>query len=93
MAYISGDESDIAYVNANDDAVRISQVPVFRAYAKGVGHSGTYREPNGGEFARVAVAWLDFQLKGNRQAAKWFRGAECRLCRDPHWAVPRNTLP
>ncbi len=93
VAYISGDESDIAFVNANDDAARINHVPVFRAYAKGVGHSGTYREPNGGDFARVAVAWLDFQLKGSKQAAKWFRGAECSLCRDPHWAVPRNTLP
>jgi hypothetical protein len=61
VAYISGDQSDVAFANSEDDVSRIDQVPVFRAYARGVGHGGTYRTPNGGMFATVAVAWLDWR--------------------------------
>ena len=65
-AYISGDAEDIAYANANDDFDYIKSLPVFRAYGRGILHSGTYGERNGGEFAGIAVAWLNWQLKGTR---------------------------
>jgi hypothetical protein len=43
-----------------------------------VGHSGTYREPDGGEFGVAAVKWLKWVLKGDIAASKFFRagGAE-----------------
>ena len=44
VAYISGDESDVAFVNANDDFQRIDRVPAFRAYRRMTGHGGTYGE-------------------------------------------------
>jgi hypothetical protein len=87
VAYFSGDESDIAHPNAKDDFARINHMPVLWAWPKGVGHGGTYREPMGGEFSGVAIAWLDWQLKGSEAGRAWFLGAECRLCRDPRWTV------
>jgi dienelactone hydrolase len=92
VAYISGDPSDIAYVNSDDDYSRINQVPIFRGYEKGMGHTATYRTPNGGSYSAVAVAWLDWQLKGDAQAAAWFKGKNCRLCTDPMWVVRKKNL-
>jgi dienelactone hydrolase len=87
VLYMSGDESDIAYVNANDDFEKINHIPVFRAYQKGIGHGGTYHDPNGGTFGKVALAWLNWQLKGDMEAAKMFQGDACGLCTDPKWVV------
>ncbi|HUI76623.1 MAG TPA: hypothetical protein VLY24_01875 [Bryobacteraceae bacterium] len=87
MAYISGDSTDIAFNNANADFEYLKSIPVFRAWERGVGHSGTYRQPDGGEFAGIAVAWLNWQLKGDQRAAQMFRGADCGLCVNPKWVV------
>jgi hypothetical protein len=92
VAYISGDSSDVAFPNANDDFARIKGVPAWRLYRLGVGHGGTYREPNGGEFAKVAVAWLDWRLKDDFTAGHMFLGADCGLCRDPNWNVQTKNL-
>jgi hypothetical protein len=29
-------------------------------------------QPNGGDWASIAVNWLDWQLKGDASAGKWF---------------------
>jgi dienelactone hydrolase len=92
IAYISGDDEDLAFANANDDFERIDQVPVFRAYGRGVVHEGTYSERNGGEFAGIAVAWLNWQLKGDHRAAHLFVGPTCGLCVNPHWVVRSKHL-
>lgn len=92
IAYISGDSEDIAFVNSNDDFSRIASVPAFRGYERGVGHGGTYRQPNGGEFAGVAIAWLNWQLKGDRKSALMFRGANCGLCVNPRWVVQQKNI-
>jgi dienelactone hydrolase len=92
VAYISGDAQDIAFNNANSDFDHFTKIPAFRAYERGVGHGGTYREPNGGEFSGVGVAWLDWQLKGDQRAARMFRGADCGLCVDPKWVVRTKNL-
>ncbi|MEK8052731.1 alpha/beta hydrolase [Ideonella sp. DXS22W] len=90
--YVTGEPSEVAFNNANDDLARYQGVPVFRAWREHTGHSGTYREPNGGAYAPVAVAWLQWQLKGDTQAARQFKGADCGLCRDPLWHVQRFRL-
>ena len=90
--YISGDSTDIAFENVNDDFKRITKVTAFRAYKDGIGHGGTYNQPNGGEFGKVAVALLEWQLKGDQQAAKKFVGANCELCRDPKWHVEKKGI-
>ncbi len=90
--YISGDSTDIAFANSNDDFKRITKVPAFRAYKDGVGHGGTYTQPNGGDFGKVAVALLEWQFKGDRQAGKMFLGADCGLCKDPKWHVEKKGI-
>lgn len=92
IAYISGDPSDIAFKNAEDDVDRIETVPVFRGWAKGIGHTGTYRSANGGEFSKVAVAWLDWQLKGSAEGKSWFVGKDCKLCTNPGWVVRKKKI-
>jgi hypothetical protein len=92
VAYINGGPPDVAYPNAADDFARLSHVPVFFA-ENGVGHGGTYwSAPNGGDYAQVATAWLDWQLKGDAQAARQFRGPDCGLCTRSGWKVQRKRI-
>ncbi len=94
IAYISGDQTDIAFANAEDDTDRLAQAGrgVFRAWQRGVGHGGNYGLPNGGEFAGIAVAWLNWQLKADDRAALMFRGDACGLCVNPRWNVRSHNL-
>jgi hypothetical protein len=89
---ISGDSTDIAFANSNDDYGRITKVPAFRAYKDGVGHGGTYTQPEGGDFGKVAVALLDWQFKDDKDAGKMFLGANCGLCQDPKWHVEKKGI-
>ncbi|MEP7309582.1 MAG: alpha/beta hydrolase-fold protein [Acidobacteriota bacterium] len=91
VAYFIGGPTDVAYPNAEDDFARISKVPVFKGNLN-VGHGGTYRQAGGGRFGEVAVAWLDYQLKGSAEAARWFVGVDCRLCTDPLWAIEKKGM-
>ncbi len=68
-----------------DDVERIRHVPVFLGNLTGVGHGGTYWDPNGGKAAAAVVAWLNWQLFGDAEGAKMFVGENCGLCRDPAW--------
>lgn len=90
IAYINGGPTDIAYLNALDDLRLITHVPVFFG-ENGVGHSGTYfLDEHGGSYARMATAWMNWQLKGDAKAARWFRGADCTLCTRPGWSVQKK---
>lgn len=88
-AYITGGPTDQAHPNALDDASRIKHVPVFLGWLP-VGHGGTFSQPNGGDWAKVAVNWLDWQLKGDSQAGEWFVGDDCGYCTDENWNVEFN---
>ena len=90
--YLLGGESDIAYKNGMDDVRRINHVPIFAANLD-VGHGGTYRKPHGGEFAQVATAWLQWQLRGDRDAAKMFEGDPCGLSKREGWKVEKKNIP
>lgn len=91
IIYILGGEKDIAYGNGMDDFHRIKHVPAFAANFP-VGHGGTYREAHGGEFSVVALAWLNWQLKGDKNAAKMFQGKACELSKRKDWTVEKNAL-
>lgn len=91
VAYINGGPTDIAYAAAVDDFARIERVPAFYGELP-IGHGGTFSVANGGEYAQLAVAWLDWQLRGDRKAATWFTGADCKLCTDQRWTVRRKRL-
>ena len=90
--YLLGGEKDIAYGNGMDDYSKINHVPVFVANMN-VGHGGTYGQPHGGEFAKVATAWFKWQLKGDNEAGKYFTGNPCRLSQNPVWKVDKKKIP
>lgn len=92
VLYILGGPSDIAYGNGMDDFARVDHVPIVMTNLD-VGHGGTYHLPHGGEFTRVALAWLDWQLKGEQQASSMFLGADSELSRDPKWTIEVKNFP
>lgn len=92
VLYLLGGESDIAYNNGMDDFNRINHVPVFVANMD-VGHGGTYSQPHGGEFAKVATAWYKWQLKGDKEAGRMFTGDPCQLSESTVWRVDKKKLP
>lgn len=91
IMYMLGGESDIAYGNGMDDFSRISHVPACVTNLP-VGHGGTYAQPHGGEYSIVALAWLDWQLKGDKQAAKMFKGKKPLITERPQWTIQKNKL-
>jgi len=57
-----------------------------------VGHGGTFRHPGAGWFGEVGVAWLDWRLKGDKNASKYFVGADCTLCTNPIWKIEKKNM-
>ncbi len=92
VLYIMGGATDIAYANAMDDFARIGHVPVVMTNLD-VGHGGTYGKPHGGEFTKVALAWLDWHLKGRTANAGFFLGEQCELAKDGKWTVASKNFP
>ncbi len=86
VMYLLGGPTDIAYVNGMDDFSRINHVPAV-AVNYPVGHGGTYGQPHGGEFSIPAVAWLKWQLKGDKEASKMFVGENCGISQREGWTI------
>lgn len=63
VIYLVGGPTDIATENAKLDYQRINHVPIVFANHKTAGHSGTFEQPFGGSFSKLAIKWLDWQLK------------------------------
>ena len=83
----------MAYPNGMDDFQRINHVPAFVGNLEGIGHGGTYSQPHGGDFAKVATAWCQWQLKGDQEAKKMFIGDDCGLCnKDAEFEYGHNSL-
>lgn len=91
VIYILGGEKDIAYKNGMDDFRRINHVPAFAANLN-VGHGGTYSQPHGGDFAKVATAWFQWQLKGDPNAGTLFAGEPCGVARMAGWTVEKKGI-
>lgn len=91
IIYFIGGKGDVAYPNGTDDFAKIDHVPAVLVESD-VGHGGTFREANGGKVAQLAVNWLDWQLRGDKNAAKTFVGADCGLCSDPKWTIQRKKI-
>lgn len=89
IMYLLGGPEDIAYENGMDDFHRIDHVPACAANFP-VGHGGTYRQPHGGEFTVVALAWLDWQLKNKEEGAKMFKGKNNELQKRKDWTLEKN---
>ena len=89
VLYILGGTTDIAYENGMDDFRLIQHVPACVVNYP-VGHGGTYREPHGGEFTVPALAWLQWQLKGDKESAKLFVGKKPELLLRDKWTLECN---
>ena len=76
ILYLVGGTSDVAWQNAQMDYKAIKKVPAVLADNTQSGHGGTYEQPNGGANARMVRAWLDWQLKGQKDNEKLFIGGD-----------------
>ncbi|MBD0822847.1 alpha/beta hydrolase [Aestuariibaculum marinum] len=85
VIYIVGGEEDIATNNAKLDFERINHVPVAFANMLDGNHGGTFNEQYGGAFARMALNWLDWQLKGQKDKSVVF--LEPDLSDFPNWSI------
>ena len=93
VIWILGGETDIAWENGNDDFKRMSgTMPAFLCSLAGIGHGGTYMQPNGGDYAKVAGAWLKWWLKGDSEAAKMFTGANPGVGQMENWMYLRKNI-
>lgn len=93
VIWILGGETDIAWENGNDDFKRMSgTMPAVLCSLEGIGHGGTYMQPHGGDYAKVATAWLNWWLKGDNEAAKMFTGSEPGVGKMPGWSYQRKNL-
>jgi hypothetical protein len=67
-------------------------LPVLKASLNTVGHTGAYPMPDL-RWSSAVLAWLDWQLKGDRQAVEMFAGPDCALCKDADWWVDARNIP
>lgn len=91
VLYLMGGPSDIAYKNAMDDFTRVDHVPIVMTNLD-VGHGGTYRRPHGGEYSPVALAWVNWHLKGSKEASKMFVGNDSTLKQDAKWTIETKNM-
>jgi len=92
IIFITGGDTDSGHRSATANFEAIDQVSAVHAWQQ-VGHyPATYREPNGGAFAKAAGAWLKWQLKGDKESAKMFLGPQCGLCNDSKWTIERKKI-
>lgn len=93
IAYFIGGETDVAYPNAEIDWQDLQQrdLPVINANMD-VGHGATYNQARGGPFASGPLAWLQWQLKGDENAAAMFRGESCGFCTSTEWTLRTHNI-
>ena len=92
MFYMIGGPGDIAYNNAQKDYERIADnIPVVMLNSKD-GHSGTYYEKYGGNYAKAVVKWLDWQLKGKVGQSALFLDDDYLKMKFPEWQGVRKNF-
>jgi hypothetical protein len=96
VLFLLGGSGDMAYANGKRDyeAIKTGAVPAMLV-STGVGHGGTYTQDNGGSFAQVDLAWLNWWLKGDTGATGkgYLVGSTCSICSNSAWEVASKNLP
>ena len=93
VIWILGGTTDIAWENGLDDFKQLQgAMPAFLASLDGIGHGGTYMQPFGGDYAKVATAWLDWWLKGDAKAATMFTGPKPGVSQMENWMYLRKNI-
>jgi len=80
-------DGDMAAAMAKSSFNNTEDVPVILGICDipGDAHGGTFREVNGGPYGQLAVKWLDWQIKGDKSAAKYFEGSKPAILNNPRW--------
>jgi hypothetical protein len=93
---VLGGSSDIAYANGERDYDNISAlgIPIL-LFSKQLGHGGDLFASRGGDFTKIDLAWLNWQLKGDETATGkgLLVGAGCTYCKDSAWEVKSKNVP
>ena len=93
VIWILGGSTDIAWENGNDDFKQVKDtLPAFLCSLDGIGHGGTYMQPFGGDYSKVAAAWLKWWLKGDQEAAKMFTGPNPGVGQMKDWMYLRRNI-
>jgi hypothetical protein len=96
VLFVEGGPSDSAYVGSNEgyDAISALGVPVLY-FSKDIGHGGDLFTPDGGDFTRINLAWLNWWLKGDESATGkgMLVGDGCSYCSDAEWETKSANLP
>ena len=87
---MNGGSSDIAYENGLRDYDEISSrgIPIVYFSKTSLGHGGDLSNARG-DFNRVNLAWLNWQLKGDTGATGkgYLYGSTCSICTNTGWVV------
>jgi dienelactone hydrolase len=92
-AMFTGGPADSGFSGAEQCYKALSPtLPVLKASLNTVGHTGAYPMPDL-RWSSAVLAWLDWQLKGNKRAIAMFTGPDCTLCKDPDWWIDTRNIP
>jgi hypothetical protein len=90
VLFIEGGTGDVAYEGGQMGYAAISKlgVPVMW-FDKALGHGGDLSKANGGDFTKIHLAWLNWQLKGDTSITGkgLLTGPACTYCKDSSWDV------
>ncbi len=69
--------------------------PVMFFSNKNMGHGGDLFSPNGGDFTKIHLAWINWWLKGDTGATGKgaLVGSGCGYCTNSNWTVKSANLP
>jgi len=71
--YFLGGPSDLAYQNGKRDYGNLpAALPAWLGNWAPTGHGGTFNQINGGVYGVAASHWVQWVLRGNATAGKWF---------------------
>ena len=92
---IEGGTSDIAYENGKRDFSELSKLDIpIMFFSKNIGHGGDLGSSRGGDFTKINLAWLNWQLKGDETATGkgLLVGSGCTYCTNSQWEVMSDNL-
>ena len=92
---VLGGQSDIAYANGERDYTSIAALGIpIMLFSKDIGHGGDLFSTRGGDFAKIDLAWLNWQLKGDTTATGKgvLVGSSCPYCSNSAWEVKSMSI-
>jgi len=92
---VLGGPSDMAYTNGERDYDNISALGIpIMLFSKDLGHGGDLFSARGGDFTKIDLAWLNWQLKGDLTATGkgLLVGAGCTYCTNSAWETKSKNI-